>query len=85
MSNAAHKRKPPCKCRLCKRARRTDRIVKQRDPEKMAILLVWYEDALSLTEDTLDYKKAILDGSWDTAVEQLESALVKAREKRAAP
>ena len=41
------------------------------------------EDALAHTEEDLSYAKAVLNGSWPTAVEQLEKALVKARTYKA--
>ena len=45
-------------------------------------LIVELRNELCETEEDLEYRKAILSGSWPTALEQLEEALKRAKEKR---
>lgn len=74
--------KPPCDCPWCTRNRVWDEIVASRDTEALLKLIVELRNELCETEEDLEYRKAILSGSWPTALEQLEEALKRAKEKR---
>jgi hypothetical protein len=74
--------KKTCKCDFCKLSRRIDKVKAGRSLKAMRSMI----DELALlyldTSDDRDYQRVILDGSWPTAVEQLEAALVRAKERR---
>jgi hypothetical protein len=64
-----------CKCRLCNRDRNIESIKASGDIQQMRDLIDSLHDELSLTEGDLNYKTAILDGSWPQSREILERAL----------
>ncbi len=74
----------PCNCAICTRATRFAAVIASRDVDALIAAVVELENSLGMTEDDLDHKNAILDGSWPSAVEQLEAALERAKGKREA-
>jgi hypothetical protein len=74
--------KPPCDCPWCTRDRVWDGIVASRDTEALLKLIVELRNELCETAECLAYREAIMNGSWPTALEQLEEALKRAKEKR---
>ena len=55
--------------------------VEQLPEEQRGFFESLYEDLMEKEMD-LDYKRAILDGSWPQSVEILEKALARAKEKQ---
>ena len=69
-----------CDCKLCEHSRWVDAVVDTRDVDKLIELVRdMQDDACNMGHDN-DYMTCVLNGSWPTAVEQLERALVKAKE-----
>ncbi len=73
-----------CACSFCKRYAKIVSVKGSRDVDSLVALVDELHEALANTEDDLNHKNCILDGSWPSAVEQLEAALDRAKGKRAA-
>lgn len=69
-----------CDCDLCKRHRKFEKFLKKYpfSQEDKKFLDKLYED-LNMTEFELDYREAILDGSWPQAKKILERSLEEAK------
>lgn len=67
-----------CECNVCQTLRRWRTVLQIDTPEKEAvfneIVETWENESMDA-----DYYRAIMDGSWPSAVELLENALDKAR------
>jgi hypothetical protein len=74
--------KPPCECRICERGRSIHRVKVLGCREELTALVDELHEELGNTEEDLNYKTAILDGSWPQAVELLTAALERAKGKR---
>lgn len=70
-----------CECKVCQNGRMFRHKVEQLPEEQRGFFESLYEDLMEKEMD-LDYKRAILDGSWPQSVEILEKALARAREKQ---
>lgn len=79
MSRHTHCR---AKCALCARSILIRRTVRSGSRTQIMRLVRQLEDDLSLTENDREAQACILNGTWPSAVEQLEAALVLAREQR---
>jgi hypothetical protein len=66
-----------CKCEICKHGRKYYRIINKLPPAQKKWMSRFYDVFLNNAED-LEYKAAIMDGWWPSAVEQLTVALAKA-------
>jgi len=71
-----------CQCDYCKLSRRVHDAIDSRDPDKLIEILTEVMNHLCDVEFDRDYDHCILDGSWPSAVEQLEEALKNAKKKR---
>jgi hypothetical protein len=70
-----------CQCKVCQNGRMFRHKVEQLPEEQRGFFESLYEDLIEKEMD-LDYKRAILDGSWPQSVEILEKALARAKEKQ---
>ena len=68
-----------CRCRFCSEYEKRNKAIAIKDTEKLIELVKYFSEGMWNTEEDLSYYKAIFDGSCPTAVEQLESALQKAK------
>jgi hypothetical protein len=73
------KKRKTCTCDICKRYRKWDKFLKKypftrKDREFLDEIFL----DLNMTEFNYGVDEAILDGSWPSAIEQLQRALVKA-------
>lgn len=73
-----------CECTICQNGRRIQTIANQLPEHDRKWLLDFYDAHLAMGLD-LEVDEAILNGSWPSALEQLESALAKARTQRSIP
>lgn len=73
-----------CKCGWCKLYARYKRAMASKSLKKLRAFTEKVFDLYNHTSEDLNYRQAILDGSWPTAIEQLERALNNAREFQAA-
>lgn len=71
--------KVECNCSVCRRHRRIEAVKAARDVDALIALVDELHNTLGDTEEDLDYRLCILNGSWPSAVEQLERALVTAK------
>jgi hypothetical protein len=74
-----------CNCNWCKRFKQFKRVMA--NPNLTAFEKKFIDklfDDLMHVEDDLNYKECILEGDWPSAVEQLELALARAKNKRIA-
>lgn len=77
--------KGPCStspCLFCRRYKRYREVMANGSRSKLRKFLTDVFEHLYNVEAELDLANAVLDGSWPTAVEQLEEALKTAKEKR---
>lgn len=72
-----------CPCEICARYQRFRMVMSSGSRVKLRQLARAIFDELYSVEEDLEYKNAILDGSWPTAVEHLEEALRAAKAKKA--
>ena len=70
-----------CTCELCERHREVVRVADSSDVPSMKSLILRLHEELAMTGEDLCYLRCIMDGSWPSAVEQLEKALALAKEK----
>jgi len=70
-----------CECKVCQNGRMFRHKVEQLPEEQRGFFESVYDDLMEKEMD-LDYKRAILDGSWPQSVEILEKALVNAKAKQ---
>lgn len=68
-----------CNCKLCLYSRKISGILHRRNVEEMEDAIQELMDAKYNIGEELDYKSAVLDGSWPSAIKQLERALEKAK------
>lgn len=71
-----------CTCQICQRSDRIDLIVERGNVSELREMVRELQDSLCHTEDELNYRMAILDGSWPSAVELLMNALFRAFKHR---
>jgi transcriptional regulator of acetoin/glycerol metabolism len=71
-----------CDCKYCKRSQEIDAIIASRDVDELVKLIRETQEYEANIALDLEVCEAVLDGSWPGAVEQLERALVKAKEKQ---
>lgn len=77
------KREPhKCKCALCSRHRRMDMLMRRGTRKQLAESLEELLNQLCYAESELEYLQVIMDGSWPSAVEQLRTALKRAKNRR---
>lgn len=74
---------PNCTCSICKRSKKIDAVISSGSTEVMATFIRELQSEICCLEEDLNYRMCIMSGDWPTAVEKLERALLKAREKRA--
>ena len=74
-----------CNCNWCKRYKQFKRVIEnpKLTPFERKFIDKLFDD-LNHVEADLNYKECILEGDWPSAVEQLELALARAKNKRAA-
>jgi DNA-binding NtrC family response regulator len=68
-----------CECELCVYSREVREKIERRDVNELIKVI---EDLMNANYNVgfdLDYYKCIMDGSWPSAVEQLEAALERAK------
>lgn len=70
-----------CRCDLCRRHRHIRKVVREGSREELCKLIDELSDQLLEVEYDRDYRAAILDGSWPSAVTLLREALAKAEAK----
>lgn len=70
-----------CRCDLCRRHRHIRKVVREGSRDDLCKLINELTDQLLETECDLNYRTAILDGSWPSAVTLLREALAKAEAK----
>jgi hypothetical protein len=70
-------------CRICWESHVVTQALESADFGRIAEVLEQVLDAYCQEADDRCYYKSILDGSWPSAVEQLERALVKAKARAA--
>jgi bacterioferritin-associated ferredoxin len=70
-----------CTCEICVDGREYHRILAGLSDTDKLWMESYYEKICNAAMDA-NVNQAILDGSWGSAVEQLEEALVKAKQKR---
>ena len=73
-----------CTCQFCKLSRRVRRTTKNGSRPQMRKLIEELFNRVGNAEENLDYRMAILDGSWPQSVEILERSLVKGKSIQAA-
>lgn len=73
-----------CQCEFCKLSRHADEVIATRDPDALILLVEELLNMICNIGEDRSYKSCILDGSWPSAVEQLERALDKAKKIREA-
>lgn len=71
-------------CSWCKRHKRYKLLMANGSRARLRALLREVYEELNNVEAEIEMANVVLDGSWPTAVEQLEDALKIAKEKRAA-
>lgn len=67
-----------CNCRLCKRSRKFDDVMKRVQQKDHKWFKDLYTELINVEAD-LEYKDAIMSGQWPSSVEILERCLEKAR------
>lgn len=70
----------PCTCALCEYSRKVDAIIESRDPDKLIELVRELHNTNYNIGADLEYCQCVLNGSWPSAVEQLELALTRAKQ-----
>lgn len=70
-----------CQCPLCARHRHVRSTIQSGTRDDLCKLINELTDQLLETECDLNYRTAILDGSWPSAVTLLREALAKAEAK----
>lgn len=68
-----------CKCPLCLRHRRMDSLIKRGNRKQLCEAVEELLDHLCDVEADLNYHQVIMDGSWPSAVEQLQKSLKRAK------
>jgi hypothetical protein len=68
-----------CDCTICKYSRKVEGVIERRDPDELIAVVKELMDASYNMGHDLDYANCVLDGSWPSAVEQLERALERAK------
>lgn len=71
-----------CDCETCIRSRRYSNIIYKLSNDDDIEFMEGVMNTLVDTEDDLNHKQAILDGSWPSAVEKLGNSLMNALEIR---
>jgi hypothetical protein len=75
-------RRHTCNCRSCKRHAFYKLVLANGSRQQIRRMFDDIVDCLLHAEDDLNYHQCILDGSWPTAVKQLEEALANAKKMR---
>jgi len=68
-----------CNCEFCVLGEKIEDTIASKDVDRLISLVRELQNELLYTSDDLDHLKVIMDGSWPSAVEQLEKALEKAK------
>lgn len=71
--------KRTCECRLCVYSRKVDGIIERRNVDELIELVKELMNTNYCIGEDLNYHQCIMDGSWPSAVQQLEKALEKAK------
>ena len=71
--------KTECQCSWCKLYRRKNETVGQKDPDELVALVEELFELYNHVEAEYNHLNAIMDGSWPSSVETLESNLLKAK------
>jgi hypothetical protein len=71
-----------CNCRICRLGRFVNRTVANGSHRQKNRLIRDLEESLFYAEDSLNYERAIADGSWPTAIEILQKRLDSANKRK---